>query len=120
MSSHGEPMKLYLAGPMTGYVDHNYPMFFRAAAELRILGHEVANPAEIRPLALAKELTREQIMKEDIQLLLTCDAIAFLPNASSSQGAMVELSVARATGLDMHYVADLLGWSDSLLIGPKV
>ena len=42
-------LKVYLAGPMAGYKDHNFPAFNAKAAELRALGHEVFNPAEIEP-----------------------------------------------------------------------
>jgi hypothetical protein len=42
-------MKIYLAGPMAGMPDHNFPAFNAKAAQLRALGHEVYNPAEVEP-----------------------------------------------------------------------
>jgi hypothetical protein len=42
-------MKIYIFGPMAGYPDHNFPAFNKKAAELRALGHEVYNPAEVEP-----------------------------------------------------------------------
>lgn len=39
-------MKLYLAGPMRGYKDFNFPAFHAKAAELRAEGYEVFSPAE--------------------------------------------------------------------------
>lgn len=113
-------MKLYLAGPMTGYKDHNYPMFFRAAAELRIAGYAVMNPAEIRPRLFALKKTRREILTEDLQLLLTCQGVALLPGWEESQGANLER--ATAVGLDMPVVlvSNILGWSESLLRGEKL
>lgn len=40
-------MKIYLAGPMTGIKDLNFPRFHGEAARLRALGHQVINPAEL-------------------------------------------------------------------------
>ena len=39
-------MRLYLAGPMSGIKDFNFPAFNEAAEHLRKLGYEVFNPAE--------------------------------------------------------------------------
>jgi hypothetical protein len=37
---------IYIAGPMSGYADWNYPAFHRAADLLRAKGYNVYNPAE--------------------------------------------------------------------------
>ena len=41
------PLRLYLAGPMTGLPDHNVPDFHAATAELRAAGYEATSPAEL-------------------------------------------------------------------------
>ena len=38
--------RIYLAGPMTGLPEYNYPAFHAEAARLRGLGFHVENPAE--------------------------------------------------------------------------
>ncbi len=89
-------MKLYLAGPMTGYVELNFPAFHAETARLRGLGYEVVNPAEVNPDASAKW---EDCMKADIAELLKCDAVAVLPGYELSRGATLECHIARALGM---------------------
>lgn len=90
-------MKLYLAGPMTGIEDFNFPAFSAAAAELRALGHEVINPAENDD----GDTTREwaYYMRKDLAHVLSVDAVAVLPGWQGSRGARLEVHVARALGL---------------------
>ena len=42
-------MIIYIAGPMTGRPDLNFPAFHAAATTLRDAGFDVVNPAEINP-----------------------------------------------------------------------
>ena len=39
--------RYYLAGPMSGIPELNFPAFHRETAHFRAQGHEVVNPAEI-------------------------------------------------------------------------
>ena len=38
--------RVYVAGPMTGIAEHNFPAFNAAAASLRAAGWHVENPAD--------------------------------------------------------------------------
>lgn len=89
-------MKVYIAGPMTGIEDFNFPAFHAAAAHLRANGYEVVNPAEVNP---DTTLTWEQCMRLDIPQLCTCDAIALLPGWENSRGARLECHLAEALGM---------------------
>jgi hypothetical protein len=90
-------MKVYLAGPMTGLPDFNYPAFHAAAATLRAAGHEVLNPAE----HFGGDQTREysQYMRAAIGALLTAEAIFTLPGWRESEGAKFERLIAGKLGL---------------------
>lgn len=85
----------YVAGPMTGIPELNFPAFHAKAAELRALGFHVENPAEINADPKAKW---EDCMRADIARLVTCDAIVLLPGWEKSRGALLE-----------HYLAETLG-----------
>jgi hypothetical protein len=97
--------KLYVAGPMRGYPDFNFPAFHAAAAALRAKGHIVFDPAEHdeesgfdplkQPLV---ELDLAGAFRWDIAAVLQSDAVVVLPNWEDSEGAMLEVSTARHIG----------------------
>jgi nucleoside 2-deoxyribosyltransferase len=83
--------KIYLAGPMSGLPEFNFPAFNTEAARLRSLGFNVVNPAEINRPGEA----RVECLRRDIPELLKCDTVAFLPGWEDSEGARMELCIAR-------------------------
>jgi len=89
-------MKLYLAGPMTGIPQLNYPLFQAEAARLRQLGYEVVSPAEINANA---EDGWVPCMRRDIAELVKCDGIALLPGWQKSRGAQLAYHIALQLGL---------------------
>ena len=100
--------KLYLAGPMTGYPEQNFPAFHAAAAQLRTAGYEVVNPAELN---LDPGTPWRVCMQIDIRELVLCEGIALLPAWERSKGALLEYRIAR--GLDMQ-VERVEGWLNKL------
>lgn len=86
-------MRIYIAGPMTGYPEFNYPAFFDAAAKLRAAGFEVYNPAGC---AVPSCGSWEGYMRICIPNLMTCQAVALLPGWRRSRGASLEVHNAEA------------------------
>ncbi|SFE09437.1 DUF4406 domain-containing protein [Paracidovorax konjaci] len=93
-------MRIYVAGPMTGIPQLNFPAFHAAAATLRAEGHHVENPAEINADPAAQWL---DCMRMDIARLVTCDAVYMLPGWQSSRGALVEHTLATGLGLQVMH-----------------
>lgn len=88
-------MKLYLAGPMSGIPDLNFPAFHAEAARLRGLGHVVVNPAELNPTSS----DWLECMRVDIRELVMCDGVAMLPGWWNSRGARLERQIGTGLGL---------------------
>ena len=93
-------MRIYVAGPMTGYPELNFTAFHAAAAALRAQGHHVENPAEINADPNAQWL---DCMRMDIARLVTCDAVCMLPGWEKSRGATVEHGLAVGLGFEVIY-----------------
>ena len=106
-------MKVYIAGPMTGIPDYNYPAFHALAADLRSVGYEVVNPAE--NFGGDQSLPWQTYLREAIRRLVDCDAVAMLPGWEDSSGATLEHSIAFALGMtfldvDHESVPVVLPW----------
>lgn len=90
---------IYLAGPMTGLPEFNYPAFHRAAADLRAQGHHVENPAENTAPVCGSWLA---YMRLALAQLARCDAVYMLPGWRSSRGARIEHGLALDLGLEVR------------------
>lgn len=96
-------MKVYIAGPMTGLPQNNFPAFDNAASDLRALGYDVVSPAELddpadRDLALQDlpaTKTWGDFLARDVKLIADAGigAIILLPNWQQSRGARLEATV---------------------------
>ena len=101
----------YVAGPMSGLPDLNYPAFHAAAAQLRAAGHHVENPAENPPPDLGPDATPDQVYREYLRMgiaqLVTCTHVLFLAGWQSSGGALKERMVSIWLGLEMVEAGDV-------------
>lgn len=117
-------MKYYLAGPMTGLPEYNFPMFEKVAEYLRNGGLEIVSPHEIdhgETLETRGRGLYATYIRAGLKLLLDCDGIIMLPGWKDSGGARLELYVAHVCCLEMHRfdpdtgdVLDLKEWEVAL------
>lgn len=112
---------VYMAGPMTGYDEFNFPAFHRAAAKLRLEFPlwNIVSPAEMDESfglhpehegmekvegtdATTTNEVRSFYMRRDLPIVAACQAIVLLDGWSKSAGVVHELAVARACFLDIY------------------
>jgi hypothetical protein len=83
-------VKLYIAGPMTGLPNFNRPAFNVMAEKLRLLGHDVLNPAELDTDETAPPA--EECYRRDLVLMLQDrEGVVVLPGWERSRGATAEV-----------------------------
>jgi len=90
--------RIYIAGPMTGIKDYNFPEFFRAEKKLKKLGYDVENPARNKK---PNPETWENYMRLAMVQLCKCDAIFMLKGYDTSKGAWLELHVAKKLSFEI-------------------
>jgi hypothetical protein len=102
--------QIYIAGPMSGYPEFNFPAFFTAAYTLERQGWKVWNPAsKDGEEGVKKDVSfasgdDQQLMKSgwdfkdafhwDVHKVIYADAIYMLPGWEKSSGARAEHAVA--------------------------
>lgn len=100
-------MRIYLAGPMTGYPDWNRAAFAEKTAELRAQGHTVFSPAEVdinpAPGGFLSDDLRKAFYQDMRFICLEADKIVLLPGWEKSMGARAEHATAVVLGLDIEY-----------------
>lgn len=101
-------MKLYIAGPMTGLPEFNYPAFNAAEKALTLAGFEVLNPTlgEAAP-PVGDARPWDWYMRRGLGQVLEADGVAVLKGWSNSKGANLETHVARELGMP---VGTLFEW----------
>lgn len=94
-----KPLRVYVAGPMTGHPDLNRPAHAAEAERLKTLGYVPVSPAALVDQTQGKPAC----LRAAIRWLLGCDAISLLPGWEASSGTRVELAVAEAIGLQVWW-----------------
>lgn len=95
-------MTWYIAGPMSGIPNQNYPAFEHACKVLRDMGMDVRSPHETvnHPDQPDADAWRA-LLRKDVGTLLECGGIVLLPGWQKSVGARFELQVALTLGLEI-------------------
>ncbi len=109
MSEIPGTFKWYLAGPMKGVLQLNFPLFDEVAYKLRSHGYNIVSPAEldndfVREKALESKgeytgtHTQGEMLSRDVQIVANeVDGIIFLPDWKHSAGARLEAYVGLMT-----------------------
>lgn len=105
----------YLAGPMTGIPEFNFPAFERVTKDLRAEGFTVRSAHEVDFGETAE--TRGTLhpyhvyLQEDIRVLLDCHAAFFLDGWEESRGARLEYEICVALAKPTYlcrYIGEVL------------
>jgi hypothetical protein len=118
-------LRVYIAGPMRGIPQYNFPAFDAAKQNLINRGYIPISPADIDrdngfdPATLPADhdwgsiesigLDLREIVRRDLIALLSCDAVYLLDDWHKSIGATAEVAVARWLGLG--FLSGFPAWS---------
>ena len=114
-------MKIYLAGPMRGLPEFNFPAFHRYAAQLRAEGHTVFSPAEkdieraggvdisrgnatgsLAQLEKQHGFSARVAIADDLDFICRhAEGIAMMPGWQNSKGATLEHLAAQFCGIEI-------------------
>lgn len=123
------PKRIYLAGPMRGIPEFNFPRFNAVAKALRVNGHEVFNPAErdterhggvnigagntdgsLEKAKATHGFSLRDALGDDMEFICRrCNVIALLPGWEKSDGAQAEWRTAialKGEGVEIVYLTE--------------
>lgn len=119
-------MKIYVAGPMRGYPEFNFPAFYAASDMLEAMGHTTFNPAasdnekhgvnigtgnasgsEEQAASQHGFSLREALGRDADFITQQADGIYMLEGWEKSTGAQAEWALARAMGLNIYYQSNV-------------
>ena len=118
-------MKVYIAGKMRGIKNFNTDAFYSAEAYLTGLGFEAVNPVKFdvdRGISLISETGNtddldnfnaedlKEIIREDVEAVMSCDAVYMLDSWKDSKGAKAEKAIGEWLGLTIIYQGDNESW----------
>lgn len=92
--------KVYLSGKITGIEEQAKELFGKAELLLNDDKVEVVNPMV---LTHDHDKSWNSYMKECIKALCDCDSIYMLSNYMDSEGALLELYIAKRIGLKVYF-----------------
>jgi hypothetical protein len=102
------PEPVYVAGPMTGYPQWNYPAFDAACVALRGWGLETRSPHELPPdertLSPDEAQPWDVYMRDAIRTLLDCRSVVLLAGWSTSRGARLEQELAQTLRMPIGFL----------------
>ena len=105
------PLIVYLAGPMRGYPEYNFPAFKEAAKNLRERGYMVFNPADHDldqgfdpqiPMEEQDFFDLREAFAWDLAKVCTSEAIVVLPGWVDSRFGRLEVAVAEALDIPIY------------------
>lgn len=100
------PDPIYIAGPMTGRPELNYPAFNAVEAALRAMNYRVENPA-VNANYAPEGADYAWFIRAGLLQLLRCRSIVLLDGWEESRGATLEHLVAEAMGLPQYEWKDV-------------
>ena len=91
--------RIFISGPMTGYVLHNYPIFEQVEKCLKAAGYECVNPVSILSKYNPDKVDSDNalycaILNEIREAERTCNVLLLLPGWEDSVGSRLELQTA--------------------------
>ena len=101
-------MRVYISGPVTDATPEQLENFALCEEDVQGNGHTPVNPLTIvgdyaEMLGIASDdVAHEEAMRLCIGALLTCDMVHLLPGIEYSEGALLEMAVAQAVGMEVE------------------